>query len=227
MGIKGNDIAYAHLHKLFQRKGAVKRFPLRLFVLPALIQEWHDNIDAVRFAGGGGDDSFQILVVVIRRHMVQVAVHRVSEAVIADIDHKEQILAPYGFSDNSFRFACAETGTFTFNQIIFKLVAGKEGGIEGFSQGILAEPYDVIIYFLPKLPAALQSRNLKWCYRKGFFHEFNIRHDILLYLNNILHLLNDSSPICIHIRTTYLYHLFHRMVNTLLPSGRLISEGGV
>ena len=67
-------------------------------MLSAFIEERHDDVDTSGFSVAGGDDTLQILVVVIGRHMVGIAVHVVSNTMIAYIGENEQILTADGLS---------------------------------------------------------------------------------------------------------------------------------
>lgn len=65
VGIKGENIADTHIDQFFQSEGTVKRLSLCALMLAAFIEEWHDHIDAVRLSGSCGNDTFQILIMVI------------------------------------------------------------------------------------------------------------------------------------------------------------------
>ena len=68
--VKGDDVVHAHFYKLLQCNGAVQGFTAGAFVLPAFIEEGHNYIDSSGFAAYGGNDSFQILEMIIRGHMI-------------------------------------------------------------------------------------------------------------------------------------------------------------
>ena len=57
--------------------------------------------------------------------MVDVAVHIVCDAVIADIHQKEQVFSADRFLKGSFAFAAAKAGSFHFQQIVIFTVALK------------------------------------------------------------------------------------------------------
>ena len=56
MGVKGDNGFDPHGHQLFQSHGAVKRFPVRFFVLAAFVEKRHDHINPVGSGRGGSDD---------------------------------------------------------------------------------------------------------------------------------------------------------------------------
>ena len=93
MGIKGDDVADSHIRQLLKSKSTVQRFPFRPFVLAAFIKERHDHVDTVCLAVGCGDDSFQVLIVIVRRHVVQMTVDGVGQTVVADVHHDKQVCA--------------------------------------------------------------------------------------------------------------------------------------
>ena len=78
-------------------KRQVQRFSLGTFVLTAFVKEWHDNVDTMCLSGCGRDDTFQILIVIIWRHVIEMSIYRISQAVVADISHDKQIRSADGF----------------------------------------------------------------------------------------------------------------------------------
>ena len=54
-------------------------------MLSAFIEERHNNGDASCFSAYGSNDSFQILIMVIGRHMIGISVHFICYTVITDI----------------------------------------------------------------------------------------------------------------------------------------------
>ena len=85
MGVKSDEIGDTHVHQFLDRIGAVERFPSVSFMLPAFIEKRHDHVDPVSLAVDRGNDSFQVLVMVIGRHMIDIAVHFIGNTVITDI----------------------------------------------------------------------------------------------------------------------------------------------
>ena len=69
----------------------VERFSSGTFMLSALIKERHDNIDTTCLSSCSSNDSFKILIMVIRGHMVYMTIYSVGKAIIAYIGHNEQI----------------------------------------------------------------------------------------------------------------------------------------
>ena len=66
MGVKGNDLRDAVILELAQSERRIQGFPARALVLPALIEERHDDADAVRLSVGCGNDALQVLKMVVR-----------------------------------------------------------------------------------------------------------------------------------------------------------------
>ena len=109
MGIESDDVIHSHLYQLLQSYGTVQRFPCRSLVLPALVQEWHDDGDAPCLSSHSRYDTLKILIMIIRRHMVLLAEHVVSHAVITDIHQKIQIHASHGLVYHTLAFAGSES----------------------------------------------------------------------------------------------------------------------
>ena len=65
VGIEGDDVVNTHIYQLLKCQSAVERFPAGTFVLAALIEERHDDIQAACFSAYCCDDSLQILKMVI------------------------------------------------------------------------------------------------------------------------------------------------------------------
>ena len=116
MGVKSNDIGDTHLYQLLKGQGTVQRFSFCSFVLTALIKKRHDHIDPVGFSGGSSNDPFEILIMVIRRHMVGMTADLVCQAVVAYIYHNKHIRSPDRFTDNAFGFSGAKAWTVTVDE---------------------------------------------------------------------------------------------------------------
>ena len=109
MCIKSDDVGYAHIHKFLKCKRAVERFALCSLMLSAFVQKRHNNADSFCFSCSGRDDSLQILIMVVRRHVVFVAAYFIGETVIADINENIQVGAADRIIDMSFSFSGAES----------------------------------------------------------------------------------------------------------------------
>ena len=64
-------------------------------MLAALIQERHDYVDTACLSACCRNDTFQILIMIIRGHMVYHAAQRIRLAVVADIHDQIQIIAAH------------------------------------------------------------------------------------------------------------------------------------
>ena len=83
--IECNDIIYAHTYQLLQCQCTVQRLAGSSLVLTALIQEGHDHSDTTGLTADSCDDTLQILIVIIGRHMVLVATQGIGHGVVQDI----------------------------------------------------------------------------------------------------------------------------------------------
>jgi hypothetical protein len=110
MGVEGHDVVNPHADELLESHGAVKRLTVCPQKLTALIQEGHDDRDPAGFPAHRGDDPFQILKVIVRGHVIEKAVHFLSDAVVTDIHHHEQVVAADRTEDLSLSFSASEAG---------------------------------------------------------------------------------------------------------------------
>lgn len=111
VSVKGNNIFHAHRHQFLESQSAVQRFTAGTLVLAALVEEGHDYGNAPGLASHSRDEAFQILKVVIGRHVVFVAAERVGEGVIAHVHQNIQIVSPDRFIDNAFCLPGTEAGS--------------------------------------------------------------------------------------------------------------------
>src|SRR5699024_3404419 len=102
---KGNDIVHTHFYKLLKSQRTVQRLTAAALVLAALVEERHDDIDTARLPSDRGDDTLQILKVVVRGHVVDLTVQGIGQAVVADIHHQIDILSTDGFAEYAFCFS--------------------------------------------------------------------------------------------------------------------------
>ena len=80
-------------------------------MLTAFVQEGHDNGDPSGFSATGSNYTLKILIVIIRRHSVQISVHLVGERVVAYINNNVYVLVSYGLAQNALCFAAGKPGT--------------------------------------------------------------------------------------------------------------------
>ena len=92
-------------------------------MLAALIEVGHDHGDPSGLSADGSDRSLEVLVVIVRRHVVFKTKHLVGLAVIDDISKKIEIHSPHGLGDHSLTFTGSETGKVTVYDIRGALVA--------------------------------------------------------------------------------------------------------
>ena len=91
MGIKGDDIIDSHAYQLFQSLGTVKGFPAGTPELAAFIEKRHYHVDAACFPADRRDHPLQVDEVIIRRHVIDLSAHIVSNAVITYIQNEKDI----------------------------------------------------------------------------------------------------------------------------------------
>ncbi len=132
VGIKGNDVGNSHADQLFQCKGTVQRFDLGALVLTALVEKRHDHADTAGLSRGSSNETLQILVVVVRGHVIDVSVDAVGQRIVADIYHDKEIDAPHGFVHDSFCLSGTKTRTAAFDKIVVHLIIHIMGGSQSF-----------------------------------------------------------------------------------------------
>ena len=139
-------------------------------MLSAFIEERHDDVDTSGFAVASGDDTLQILVVVIRRHVVGIAVHVVSNTMIAYIGENEQILTADGLADLRFGFTASETGHIHVYEIVALDIAVKGRIVFHFViMDTLTEFYHVVIDAASHFFCGRQSDDLQRSHGHGIF----------------------------------------------------------
>ena len=74
-------------------------------MLSAFVEERHDDVDSACFTGAGQNDTFQVLIVIIRAHMVLLAKHLICAGEIGDVADNKQVVTTYRTLDHGFSFA--------------------------------------------------------------------------------------------------------------------------
>jgi len=92
-------------------------------VLTALVKERHDNVDTVCGGCRSADDSLEILIVVIRGHVVYISGHLVGKRMVCYIDHAENIGSADRFVYDPLCFTTSETRAGAVEKIGVNIVA--------------------------------------------------------------------------------------------------------
>ena len=168
--IECDDVGYAHGSQLLKRKRAVQGFTHGTFMLSSFIKERHDYGDAFCLAVCGRDDPFQILIVVIGRHMVLMTAYGIGKTVICNINEYEEIASANGFVDLSFTFSCTETGTAAVQKIaVFTIAVQRHADVVRAHGRIMTKINEISIYCFTKIPAAFQHSELQGTNRHRVF----------------------------------------------------------
>ena len=160
VSVEGDDVGNAHPGQFLQSQGTVERFPFAALVLASLIEKGHDHIDTARFSVCCGNDTLQILIVVVRRHMVFVTADRVSQAVVQHIGKDKKIHASYGLFQDSFGFAGTETRAAAVDQVGILQIASVSDGIFGVTGIFVTEIAQVFVHQIREIAASLQRSQL-------------------------------------------------------------------
>ena len=174
MGVKRDEIADTHLGELLERIGTVQGFPSVAPVLSALVQERHDHTDAVGFSVCRSYDTLQILIVVVRGHVVCVTVHFVCQAVIAHIDEDEKIFSAHGLLQNSLSLAAVEAGRVESEEIVLFCVTLKSGIIDVYVVDLAAKVHKIIVDLISKFRGAVEDQQFERGHGHGIFKLFQI-----------------------------------------------------
>ena len=169
MSIKCNDVGYAHCVQFFQCKSTVQRLSSCTLVLSAFVKERHDNIDTASLTCCSSDNSLQILIMVIWRHMVKMSVYCVSQAVVAYISHDKKISTTDCLFQDTLSFTRTESRTTAVYLVIVGLIVSVKWGFCYFVDRVLTEGNNIIIYLLSQRFAALHSNQFQRCNRECVF----------------------------------------------------------
>ena len=82
VSIESDDVVYTHAYQLLQCQRTVQRLTGRSLVLTALVQERHDDRDTTGLTTDCCDDTLQILIVIIGRHMILITAQGISHGVV-------------------------------------------------------------------------------------------------------------------------------------------------
>ena len=156
MRVEGDDVVDTHFHKFLQSDRAVQRLPHGTLVLSSFIQVWHDNGDASCLAADRGDDTLEVLIMIVRRHVVHLAEHLIGFTVIDDINEKIEVHAAHGTLHNALAFTGSETRQVAVHDIRRSLISGKREAVLVLAFPLGAPLGQIIVNFLPDIFAAFQ-----------------------------------------------------------------------
>ena len=147
-------------------------------MLTAFIKEWHDYIDTMCLTCSCGNNSLQILKMVIRRHVILVTADSVCGTVVGNVYHNVKVGSSDRFLNDSLTFTGTETRTFALHdKRVFAVSLWNIVKALLFYK-FLTEFYQVSVYLLCKFAAALQRSDTNRCDRHRFLKQFYVRHDI-------------------------------------------------
>ena len=122
MCIKGDDIINTHMNQLLQCKCTVKGFTGCSLVLAAFVEEGHDHSDPSCLTTDCSNDTLQILIVVIRGHVVFTSAERIGQAVIGNINENIKICTTDRFQDHTLCFTGTKTRYLGFQNVGIALI---------------------------------------------------------------------------------------------------------
>ena len=184
------------MDQLLQGDGAVKGFPAGTFMLPTFVKIGHDHVDPAGFSADGGDNAFQVLIMVIRGHMVFLPEKGIGQTVVNDIHQKIEVHSADGFLNDAFSLSGPEPGNPAFEQIGIALIAGEDQAVLMFAFPLPAPFYEVMVHLLAERLAACQRDDPQRACRDRFQVSFFFRHGSphFLFVNRFLHI-RMSGPV--------------------------------
>ncbi len=117
-------------------------------MLSAFVEEGHDDIDSVCLTVDGRDDSLEILIMIIGRHMIDISVHLIGNTMIADVRQNKDIFTSDRRSEHALCLSAAETGTFRLHEVIFLHISVKSGILLETVVQTLAEINQISVDFM-------------------------------------------------------------------------------
>ena len=151
------DEINTHIHKLLQGQGTVERFTAGTLVLTALIQERHNNSDSLCFSTYGSNNTFQVLEMVIRGHVVGITVQGIGHVVVAHVNHNVEIVSADRFLDDTFGFTGTETGGCCADDIAVSLIALESNVALVLMLPLIAPGNQIAVDLITQLFAAFQG----------------------------------------------------------------------
>ena len=119
--VKRYNVRYAHIDKLVKHQRRVERFASAAPVLPSLVKHRHNNRYAPSLSAHCRDNTLQVLIMVVRAHVVFYAVHFIRYAVVKHIADNINVVASYGVVNNAFTLARAEARTMHVSNVCFRI----------------------------------------------------------------------------------------------------------
>ncbi len=129
MGVEGHKVLHTHLVQLLQHQGAVQRLTGGALMLAGLIHEGHNHVDALALSGGGSDQTLEVSIVIVRRHVVYLSEQGIGQRVIHHIHQEVDVLAANGLLNRTLRLTGTETGNLRRYNVAVLLVAFKSDGM--------------------------------------------------------------------------------------------------
>ena len=157
MGIEGNNVIHSHVGKLLEGQRAIQRLPAVPFVLPALVQKRHHHRDPSCLSAHGSNNPLQILEMIVGRHVVHPPAEGVCQAVIADIHHNKQIVAPDRFVNDPFGLPRSEPRNMALDNVAVFFILGKDNRRLVLVLAFLSPFHQIGIHFPPQLLASVDG----------------------------------------------------------------------
>ena len=133
-------------------------------MLASFVKERHDDVDSAGFTGAGKNNTLEILVVIVRAHVVFLTEHLIGAGKIGYITDDEKVMTTDRTLDNGLTFTGRETGILDGNSIVLTIESRV------FADKLLflilgSALIEVPVDFIRKLHAAFQRYKGNWSNR--------------------------------------------------------------
>ena len=161
VSVKGDDVLHAQAGQFLQHQCAIHGFTGGTTVLPALVQEGHDNGNPLRLSADGSDDALQVRIMVVRRHGNGSSVHVIGNLTGGNVGNDVDVVAANALGQQSFALAGAKPGAFRLQKESIQVVAGESVELVALFTDALAPVSEVFVDSFTKGFAARHCNHAK------------------------------------------------------------------
>ena len=124
MRVESYNVLDAHGVQFLKHLRSVKTLAGIASMLSAAVKQRHYDGDTFRFTARRAYHTFEIGVMIVRRHAVLFAEKRIFAVIVADVHEYVNVVTAYGILDNALAVAGGETGAMAFDYKRFFLEFG-------------------------------------------------------------------------------------------------------
>ena len=176
VGVKCDKVLDTQIAELFVHDRGVERLTAASLVLASLIQERHDDVNAARLAVDGRNDSFEILEMIVRGHMIGKTIHLIGNGMVCDIYKNIDIFSSCGLLQHSLAFARREAGERHRKSVIIFVISLVCGIVSVFVVVAHTEITDPLVDFHCEIIAGGKRNERKRRYRIAGLLKFVVHY---------------------------------------------------